>query len=216
RSAEAHRLMDLVAMAPNRSGREIGEAVCAGYGAALEECLAAGMLHLEDGAIWFRHELARQAVEGALSPTRRRALHAAVLRALIGRGVANRGAAQASLARLVHHAAQAEDGALLSRFAPAAAKQASTQGAHRQAAAHLITALRHTSGAAAEQRAGLLDELSHEYYLTGQIEKAVQPCEAALAIWRALDRGEKVGRNLRRLSRLNWFLGRNAEAARHG
>jgi DNA-binding CsgD family transcriptional regulator len=38
----------------------------------------------------------------------------------------------------------------------------------------------------------------------------------ALALWRALDHTEKVGRTLRRLSRLNWLLGRNVEAERHG
>jgi hypothetical protein len=68
----------------------------------------------------------------------------------------------------------------------------------------------------AEHRAKLLDRLSHEHSLTGHVEGALQPCEAALVIWRALDRVEQVDHDLRGLSRFNWFLGNNAEAKRHG
>ena len=102
------------------------------------------------------------------------------------------------------------------RFAPEAAKQASAQGAHREAAAHYETALQYADSLDAEQRAPLLDDLSHEYYLTGRIQEATRPCEAALAIWRTLGHQEQVGHNLRRLSRLNWLLGRVAEAERLG
>jgi DNA-binding CsgD family transcriptional regulator len=220
RSPKAQRLLEMVAVVPHRIEWWLAEAVGsaeqggdrgAEQATALEECLAAGILHLEDDAVGYRHELARQAVERALAPTRRRALHAAVLHALIARG-----AEQAPLARLVHHAVQADERELALRFAPAAAKQASAQGAHREAAAYYATALRYADFADTEQRAELLDGLSHEFYLTGQIEDAVAPCEAALAIWRALNRSDKVGHNLRRLSRLSWFLGKNAEAARHG
>src|SRR5262249_37225023 len=136
----------------------------AAQGTALEECLAAGMLHLERGVISFRHELARQAVEGALSPARRRALHAQFLHELLARG-----AARASLARLVHHAAAAEDAALVLRFAPEAARQAAARGAHREAVAHYRTALHYTDRMTLEQQADLLDRLYDELYLTAHM-----------------------------------------------
>jgi DNA-binding CsgD family transcriptional regulator len=60
-----------------------------------------------------------------------------------------------------------------------------------------------------------LDGLANERFLTGRMEEAVAPYEAALALWRALDHTEKVGHTLRRLSRLHWFLGGNAEAERY-
>jgi DNA-binding CsgD family transcriptional regulator len=212
RSPQAQRLLELVAIVPNRIESWLVTALGAGEGdAALDECLATAILHLDGDAVGFRHELARQAVEGALSPARRRALHARVLYALL-----QRGAESVPLARLAHHAMQAEDAALVLRFAPAAAKQASAQGAHREAAAHYQTALRYADQMSPEQRADLLDELAYEQYLTGHIEDALVSCETALPIWRALDRTEQVGHTLRRLSRLHWFLGGNADAERYG
>jgi len=220
RSPQAQRLLELVAIVPNRIESWLVTALVtalvtvlgAGEGdAALDECLAAGILHLDGDTVGFRHELARQAVEGALSPTWRRALHAQVLYALL-----QRGAESVPLPRLTHHAMQAEDAALVLRFAPEAAKQASAQGAHREAAAHYQTALRYADQMSPEQRAGLLDELAYEQYLTGHIEDALVSCETALPIWRALDRTEQVGHTLRRLSRLSWFLGSNADAERYG
>ncbi len=211
RSPAAQRLLEFVAVVPGRIQRWLLEALGACDRLVLDECLAAHLLRLDGPTVAFRHELARQAVEDTLSPARRQHLHAEILRVLVERGVE-----QTPLARLVHHAAQAEDGALVQRFAPDAATQASVQGAHREAAAHYQTALRYADPLPAGRRAELLDGLANEYYLTGQIHEALAPCEAALAIWRTLDQPEKVGRTLRRLSRLTWFLGRNAEAERYG
>jgi DNA-binding CsgD family transcriptional regulator len=211
RSPAARRLLDLVAVAPNRIERWAIEAAGAGNVEALDECLAAQMLRLDGQTVAFRHELARQAVEGALSPARRQALHAMILRALVERGVE-----QATLARLAHHATQAEDHELMLRYVPAAARQASTQGAHREAAAHYQTALRYADQMAKAQQAAVLDALASEYYLTGQVEEALAPTESALALWRGLGETEQAGRTLRRLSRLSWLLGDNAEAQRHG
>ncbi|MGO8950758.1 MAG: ATP-binding protein [Ktedonobacterales bacterium] len=223
-SPEARSVLELVAVVPTKIEWWAIEAVSgsAAQGSAattenawhswLEECLAAGMVHLEEGGdVGFRHELARQAVESTLLPARKRALHALVLQALLERS-GDGSAELVSLARLVHHAAQAEDGKLVLRFAPEAAQQASAQGAHREAAAQYETALRFADHLDAGQQAELLDGLSHERYLTGHIEEAIAPCKAALAIWRILGHQEQVGHNVRRLSRLNWFIGRVAEA----
>jgi DNA-binding CsgD family transcriptional regulator len=211
RSPAAQRLLELVAIAPNRIESRLVAADSPEDATALDECLAAAILRLEGDAIAFRHELARQAVESALSPTRRRALHAQVLHALL-----EYGAESVPLARLAHHAIQAEDAALILRFAPDAARQASSRGAHREAAAHYQSALRYADQMTSEQWAGLLDELASEQYLSGYLEDALLTCQTALPLWRALERTEQVGHTLRRLSRLHWFLGGNAEAERYG
>ena len=229
-SPETCSLLELMAVVPTKiewwvieavsgsAAQGIGDTTETAWHSWLEECLAAGMVRLEEGgAVGFRHELARQAVESTLLPARKRAVHAQVVQALLERGDGGHGGdAPVSLARLVHHAAQAEDGTLVLRFAPEAARQASAQAAHREAAAHYLTALRYADHLDGEQRAALLDGLSYEHYLTGHIEEAIAPCKAALAIWRTLGHDEKVGHNLRRLSRLNWFIGRVAEADRLG
>jgi DNA-binding CsgD family transcriptional regulator/tetratricopeptide (TPR) repeat protein len=211
RSQAAQRLLETVAVAPGRIERWVLEAVGTGNQAALDECLAAHLLRLEGLRVAFRHELARQAVEDALPPARRQRLHAVMLSTLL-----ERGAEQTSQERLVHHAAQAEDGAQVVRLAPAAARQASAQGAHREAAAYYQTALRFPDFLSPERQAELLEGLANEYYLTSKVQEAVAPCEAALAIWRELDKTEQVGRTLRRLSRLSWMRGINAEAERLG
>ena len=58
-----------------------------------------------------------------------------------GRGAA--GEAAPDLARLVHHAAAADDGATVCRYAPLAGREAAAAGSHRQALAHFSAALRH-------------------------------------------------------------------------
>lgn len=214
RSPEAQRLLEVVAVVPTKVAWHTIEAVISASSAGLEECLAAGLLQVEGGMVGYRHELARQAAENALAPTRRRTLHAQVLGALLAPS-----APQTSLAQLVHHAVQAEDQTLVLRFAPEAAKQASAQRAHREAAAHYRTALQSTDLLDTERQskhlAELLDGLSYECSLTGQMEEAAQTTSAALAIWRKLEHTEKVGHNLRQLSRFSYYLGRMADARRY-
>ncbi len=211
RSSAARRLLELVAVAPNRIERWVIKALGAEDEGALDECLAAQMLRLDGQTITFRHELARRAVEGALSSVRRQTLHSQILHALL-----DQDGGETPLARLAHHAAVAEDAPLVLRFAPAAAQQAAAQGSHREAIDHYQTALHYANQMTSEQQAEMLDGLSNEYYLTGQIEEAIAPCEATLTLWCALDQQHKAGRTLRRLSRLSWSQGRNEEAERYG
>ncbi|HEY1391270.1 MAG TPA: AAA family ATPase [Ktedonobacterales bacterium] len=206
----AQRLMDLVAVVPNQIEQWVISAVGAEDAPALDECIDGGMLHLESGAVRFRHELARLAVEGALSPARRQALHARILRALLERATES-----ALLARLAHHAAAAEDAALVLRFAPEAARQASARGAHREAMAHYQTALRYADRLELEQRAELLDEASYEAYLTEHMEEAIALCAAALTLWRALDRTEQIGHDLRLLATYHWVVGKHVDFERY-
>jgi DNA-binding CsgD family transcriptional regulator len=210
---EAQRLLELVAVAPGGIEVRVVAYKYPEYDSALEACLDARLLALENGKVSFRHELARQAVEGALPRSRRRTLNAQLLHALLEREE------QASLAQLVHHAAQAEDGTLVLRYAPAAARQASARGAHRQAAAHYQSALRFADVPDDERqrelRANLLDSLSHEYTASDQMEAAVRARLEALAIWRELDQPVKVGHALCRLSRLASFRGHRVDAERY-
>jgi len=206
-SYEARCFLELASVVPTKLEWRTVEAMTVVDNAWLEECLGSCILQLENGLVDFRHELARQAVESTLSPTRKRTLNAQVLRAFM-----ELGEGQVSLARLVHHATQAEDSAAVLQFAPAAAREASAQGAHREAVEHYRTALRFADGLAAETRAELLEELAHEYLLTGRMPEAIQAGEDALAIWRRLDVPLRIGHTLRWFSRVYWYAGQRTEA----
>ncbi len=207
RSPEAQRLLDLVAIVPNKVESWVIAAVNAADTSALDECLAAGILHLAGEAVRFRHELARQAVESALPRARCQSLHAAVLHALLAQQER-----QLEVARLVHHAALAQDAEQVLRFAPEAAKKAAERGAHREAVEQYQTALRFADRLDPAKRADLLEHLAYECLLTGQMPDAIQAGEDALALWRKLESLQRVGYNLRWFSRIYWYAGQRTKA----
>ncbi len=164
------------------------------------------LLNGTDGFV-FRHELAREAVEGDLDPERRRTLHVRALDALRRRG---RGAG--SLARLAHHAEGAADVAAVLEFAPAAAERASAVRAHREAAAQYERALRFAEGLDPETKASLLAAWSFECYLTNRNDDAIAGAEQALALRRATGDRRTVANDLVRLSLTLRSAGRMEEA----
>jgi len=177
--------------------------------AALEECVSAGMLRYEGEAIAFRHELARRAVEDSIAVSRRQSLHTLVLKALLNRG------SEALLPRIVHHASQVGDEAVVLKYAPLAAKQAAALNAHRESASHYQTALKYTDRLPPDARARLLEGFSYECYLTGGADEALEARAQALQIWTELGNELRRGENLRWMSRLTWFLGRKREAEKY-
>ena len=178
----------------------------------LEECLTSGMLiHVPEG-VAFRHELARLAVEGSISPIRTHLLHRMTVDALEAASTADR----PDLARLAHHAEAAGDGEAVLRFAPKAAALAASAGAHREAAAQYARALRFSDGLSYEERAELLDRRFHECFLTDQYDEAIEALELALEYHRKLGDRRKEGDSLRSLSQTLWCPGRTAEAERAG
>lgn len=165
--------------------------------AAVEECLAHGVLVAAGGRVAFRHELLRRAMERSLSPVRRAELHAMVLAALTRRpGV--------DPARLVHHAHHADDAAAVLRWVPVAAQRATAVRAYRQAADHYATALPRSVGLPAQRRASLLEAYSFAAYLAGLGEAALDARREALALREAGGETARIGDDLRWVSRLAW------------
>jgi DNA-binding CsgD family transcriptional regulator len=207
----ARRVLEAAAViAPPAEPWLLAEA--AGVGpAAVDACVAAGMLQGQGGGVGFRHELARVAVEEALAPGRRAELHGRVLAALLARP----GAAP-DPARLAHHAEGAGDAAAVLQHAPAAARRAVALGAHREAAAQYGRALRVAGGLEPAALAGLLERHAYECYLTDQVDDAAGSWRRALGCWRALGDRRQEGDTLRWISRLAWLQGRQTEAERAG
>jgi DNA-binding CsgD family transcriptional regulator len=176
---------------------------------AVDEMVTAGMLRFEPPEFTFRHELARQAVLEALTPHRRRALHAEILERLRAGDPG-----PDLLARLAEHAEAAGDAEAVLRFAPAAAEHARGLKSHREAEAQLRRALRFASAADARQRAELHDLHSNEAYLLDHVQDAITSCESAVALWRDLSEPLREGDALRRLSRYRWMCSNNDGAER--
>jgi hypothetical protein len=205
--ADAEEVVRLVAVVPTRTELWLLEETLGPEPLAVERCVEGGLLVIEGEAVGFHHELLRQAVEGSLSAPGRRELHRRVLRVLSG---AERPGVD--IARLVHHAREADDSDAVLRYAPVAARQAAAVGAHREAVGHYRAALPHADRLAPAARAELLEGYSVEAYLSGLSGEAVSARKAAVGIRGAEGDQEKVGEGLRWLSRVSWWAGQRKQA----
>jgi DNA-binding CsgD family transcriptional regulator/tetratricopeptide (TPR) repeat protein len=208
-SSAAREIAEFVCVVPGKTELWLLEQAARPDEADIEGCLSIGMVRNEDGALAFRHELARRALEDSLSQARQQSLHARVLSMLAPRpGI--------PAARLAHHADGARDAEEVLRYAPIAAAQAASVGAHREAASHYDAALRHAGNLSPDKRVHLQERLSYECHLTGQHERAIEFQRSVLEFWRVSGQRVKEGDALRWLSWLSWFAGNSAEANRYG
>lgn len=182
----AQELLEAVAIAPPQAELPLLEHCAPDALPALDECLSSGMLVEANGAVSFRHELARLAVEQAAAPDRRLRLHRTTLATLRAAPEA-----RADLARLAHHAESARDTDAVLELAPPAGARASAFGAHREAAAQYARALRFADGLPLAERAELLRLHTQECYVTTQDEDALSSSREALDAWTQL--GEPLG-----------------------
>lgn len=188
---EAATIAEAVAIAASDVETWLLEAVCGDAVEALDECIASGMLVSVDAGVAFRHELARIAVEEALSPIRSVALHRRMLAAL-----SEPRADRPDLERLAHHAEAAGDGDAVLRFAPEAAARAASLGAYREAAAQYARALRFAQGISTGRRAELHERRSEACYL------ADDQLDAITALREAIEGYRQVGAARRRADAL--------------
>ncbi|MEP7020662.1 MAG: AAA family ATPase [Pseudonocardiales bacterium] len=205
--AAARVVLDAVAVAPPQAEMWLVTALAGDAAQGLDDCLSVGMLTQVPGGVAFRHELARRAVEESLPPLHRSALHRKALDTL-----AAPPSGTPDLTRLAHHAEAADDSAAVMRYAPAAGRHAASVGAHREAAAQYARALRFAGASKAQVRAELLESLSHEHYLTDQMQDAIDALERALVCWRELGETRRQSAALCALSRRFWCTGRKGQA----
>ena len=207
-SADARQLLEVAALTGARVEAGLLEATAGCPPTAVDELLACGLLAADGGWLRFRHEIARLAVEQAIPPRRRAAIHGQILTALRSSGSQDE-------AQMAFHAEEADDVAAVLRYAPAAARRAAALASHREAVAQLERALRFAAGASgfpAVTVAGLYDELAAELTLLDRAEQAAQACKQALELWRAAGDRLREGDTTRRLSCSLWHLCRGEEA----
>jgi DNA-binding CsgD family transcriptional regulator/tetratricopeptide (TPR) repeat protein len=207
-SEGARTVLDALSVVPQPTELWLLELLTEAVPGALEECMRSGIVVADRSSVAFRHELARLAIEESLAPDVRLDLHRRALDAL-----ASPTSGALDLARLAHHAEAASDDDAVLRFARAAAVEAASVGAHREAQDQYARALRFATRVSDEMRADLLERFADEGYLTDMRDESIDAVDEALAIHRR--RGDRLreGVLLRRRSRLlTPCLGRTAEA----
>jgi DNA-binding CsgD family transcriptional regulator/tetratricopeptide (TPR) repeat protein len=209
-SAEAREWLEAAAIFPGRGEEWLVEATCGRDLSGLDACTQAGFLARAAGVLTFRHELARVAVEMATPAGRSRELNGRALTALLGRAQT-----RAEHARLAHHAEAAGDAAAVLEHAPAAARAAASLRGHHEAAAQWARALRVSGSLPPEELALMYEASSFECHIIDEVGEAIAARERALALWREVDEGRRVGDNLRCLSRLSWVSGDRTLAERY-
>ncbi|HEY6665895.1 MAG TPA: AAA family ATPase [Propionibacteriaceae bacterium] len=218
RLSPAHQdIVELLAVVPSSIDRQLLDALVSDH-SAIAAAEQRGLLTVQPGHVVFRHELTRRAIVDALPVARRLELNARVLATMEGldtrRGVQGDSSSLANTdaSRLVHHASEAGDIDALVRYAPIAARDAATSGAHREAAAHYTLALEHEDRFTPAELADLFEECAVERYTIGAAADAVPAQRRAVALRRQLPDREALGLSLRWLSRIMWFNGRRADA----
>ncbi|WP_339718926.1 AAA family ATPase [uncultured Paraglaciecola sp.] len=155
----------------------------------------------------FKHELVRRTILENQPAHHQKNAHKRILECL------NQISLPVNLAWLVHHAEGALDSENVLKYAPTAAANAAALGAHKEAASFYGKALNFVEYADTELAASLHENWAYEVGLTTHMKQSVIDARRhAISLWRALGRQDKVGENLRSLSRLYWYQG-DAEKA---
>jgi DNA-binding CsgD family transcriptional regulator len=201
-SQGARRLLDGIAVLRPQSELWLLEAFAGDDLGSLDEAVASGIVRPGDGAVAFRHELGRLAVEDAIPLHRRQQLHRRALELL-----SDAPGGERDPGRLAHHAMAVGDAALVLEFAPLAATQASAMGAHREAAAHYRGALRFAELIPPEVRGALYRAAAYEAFLIDDFGRAVEAQRQALACYEQLGDRREQGTVLTFLSQLLWLVG---------
>lgn len=200
------RVVEGVSIAPRSLDIRMASTLVGGTLDDIDAALAAGVLVGDGRSLRFRHELARSAVEMSIPPARRLSLHLRMLALLEEDETVD-------LARMAHHAVRADDAARILEHAPAAAREASTRGAHREAVSFYEATLPHLKPGDDDQAASLRLELARELSILDQTERARPHVEWAVGHYRSSGQHRMLARALRRLSSVQWRLDA-AEAAR--
>lgn len=183
----------------------------ASWDEGMDHCFALKIIIVKHDKIIFKHELYRRAIEASLSPFKRIALNKKILELFL-----NSFEEEGEIERIVQYAKNANENKIVVKYAPLAAKQAASVGAHIEASKLLLTAIEYSEGNDEDQLVEFYEAYAYECYLTNQIKEAIIYQEKALKIWQKNNKSEQTGNSLRLLSRLWWFDGNRDAAEKYG
>lgn len=198
-SGDGKEVVKLISVIPGKAEKWLVQKLVKNL-TLVDEILDLGILKSENDSFLFRHELARMAIEESLTESKRVEFNSRVLEVLV-----HEQNTEQFLSRIIHHASKAFNKDAIIKYAPSAAKQASIFGAHSEAAKIYQITLQYNVFLSAQQRLNLLEGLSYECFLTGQVEKAIQASESAIKILKENPAPEREGEIYRRLSRILWY-----------
>jgi len=203
-SQAAQTALDRLAVIP--SGAEVDLLrVLVGDLAPVAEAERAGVVEVRGDLVAFRHELARRAVAESLPASVRLDLNADVLCALLT-------APDSDPFRILHHAVEAGDDAVVLVHGEAAAREATRVGAHRQAAACYAQVLARGHRLPTARRAALGEAYSWALSTSNQLHFAVAAAATAAELWQQEGDDLRLVRALVTLSRQQWLTERTAAA----
>ncbi|HMH22997.1 MAG TPA: AAA family ATPase [Puia sp.] len=181
------------------------------YATAVQTCIDARILIPKDGLLYFKHELYRRTIEASLSPLIRVALNKRILDLFLG----DFGEKQET-ERIIHHAKNANEYELVIHYAPIAARQAASVGAHIEASKLYFTAIEYYQGNDKDKLIQFFESYAYECYLTNRIKEAIIYQGKSLTLRKEKSDTEKIGNCMRFLSRLWWFDGNRKQAESYG
>lgn len=172
------------------------------YEDAIENSLESRILIINNGLLLFKHELYRRTIEQSLSPIKRVAFNKRILD-LFEKEFEKDNKTE----RIIHHAKNANAYELVVKYAPVAAKQAASVGAHIEASKLYFSAIEYYQGNDKDLLVELYESYAYECYLTNQHKEAIIYTGKSLNIWKKKNNVGNMGYCMRLLSRLWWFEG---------
>lgn len=148
--------------------------------------------------VGFRHDLCRLAVASVLPPGAEPSLHLRMMSAYEQAG-------RTDPAVMTHHALGAGDQQRIRLAAVEAAKTSARSGAHRQAAEFYRIAMESGGELTPEAEAELLELVAAEYYLTDQLDAAIDACQRALRVRKLTGATAELSADHHSLAVYDWY-----------
>jgi DNA-binding CsgD family transcriptional regulator/tetratricopeptide (TPR) repeat protein len=205
-STPAHDALEVAALVGSRMQSELLVSLVEDP-LVVDELISHGLLIKDGDDLRFRHEIARVAIEAAVSPYRKARIHTKIMDALLSSGSDDD-------ARLAFHAEGSGNAELVLMYAPRAGRRAAELGARREAAAQYERALRFVPETDIRRRAELLDSLAQQLDFVDRQKDLLETCSAAVALWQELGDSERESDSLLRLAGNLWWLCRGADSAK--
>jgi len=206
-SLSARAVLEAAAVIGSRVEAWLLSNIVGAESANVEECIAGGMLQSQGNYHTFRHELARETILESISPQRKLALHRMTLTTL-----KESPETLNDLARLANHAEGTKDVSEVLEYAPAAAKQASAAGSHREAIAFYKLALRFADALPPAGHAQILEAYEVELFFAHLMAERMIVLKKAIELWHSIGDRLREGANLERLAEAFFLLGRKNES----